>query len=192
VLVYYGDIDRHSLREVAERARAELLALPGITTVELGGVRQPEISVEVSQANLRAYGLTLEGVAQELGRAAVELPGGGVKTRSGEVLLRTAERRDRGVEFEDIPIISSAGGASVRLGDVATVIDGFVDSDEEAYFNGKPAAMVKVFRVGEQTPIAIADTVKAYAESARSALPPGVELASWNDLSEIYLSASWA
>jgi multidrug efflux pump subunit AcrB len=185
-LVYYADIDRHSLREVAERARTELLSLPDITTVELGGVRQPEISVEVSQAQLRAHGLTLEGIAQEVERASVELPGGGVKTKSGEVLLRTAERRDRGIEFEDIPIISSASGARVKLGDVARVVDGFVDSDEEAYFNGKPAAMVKVFRVGEQTPIAIADAVKAYAEAARSALPPGVELATWNDLSEIY------
>ncbi len=89
-LIIYGDLDEHTLRGLAEHVREDLLRNPKITLVELAGVRPPEIGIEVPQAQLRAYGLTLEEVAREVSRSAVELPGGGVKTESCEILLRTA------------------------------------------------------------------------------------------------------
>ena len=185
-IVLYGDLDRRTLRRLAERARDELLQKPEITLVELSGIRPLEIAIETPQAKLRAYGLTLEDIANEVARAAVELPGGGVKTSGGEILLRMAERRDLGREFEDIPLLSTADGTEVRLADIATITDGFEDTDEEAFFNGKPAVMVKVFRVGDQTPLEIAAIVKEYVVEFRETLPPGVEAAEWLDWSEIY------
>jgi len=185
-IVLYGDLDERSLRGLAEQVRDELLQKPGITLVEIGGVRPLEISIETPQANLRAYGLTLDGIAREVARAAVELPGGGIKTRGGEVLLRTEERRDFGREFGNIPVLSKSDGTRVLLGDIAAIKDGFEDTDEAAFFNGKPAVMVRVFRVGDQTPLGIAKIVKKHLEELRRRLPPGVEAAKWNDWSDIY------
>ncbi len=185
-LVIYGDQPERVLRGIAEQAREDLLQRPGITLVELQGERPPEISIEVPRATLRKYGLTLEAIARKVENSALDLPGGGVKTRSGEVLLRTAERRDLAREFADIPILTSAEGTEVRLGDAAEIVDGFEDTDEAAYFNGRRAIMVRVYRVGDQKPLEVASQVKDYVEELRAKLPPGVKTATWQDWSDMY------
>lgn len=185
-LVLYGDISEKALKALAEEAREDLLADPRITTVELSGVRPPEISIEIPQHQLREYGLTLQEVSQIVRQASIDLPAGGIKTDSGELLLRTSQRRDRGAEFEDIIVVSQPNGTQVRLGEIAKVQDGFADTDLEALFNGKRAIMVNVFRVGEQTPLDVAEAVHEYVAAKQGNLPPGVEMATWFDTSEFY------
>ncbi len=158
-VVLYGDQDDRILRELAEEARDRFLQDPEITQVDLSGVRPLEISIEVPQENLRTYNLTLEDVAQRVRKASVELPGGGIKTSGGEILVRMKERRDYGDEFARIPVISSNDGTQVLLEDIAMVIDGFEDTDTYATYNGKLAVMIDVYRVGDQTPISVADAV---------------------------------
>ncbi len=174
------------LRNLAETARGRLLQKENITYATLSGVRPLEISIEVPQATLRTYGLTLGDIAQKIRRTALELPGGSVKTSKGEVLLRTAERRDLASEFRDIPVVTSPEGTSVRVGDIATVVDGFADTDLSSYYNGRPAAVVQVYRVGDQTPIDVANTVKEFAQEFEDSLPPGVRVTTQDDMSELY------
>lgn len=185
-LVVYGDAGEAELRSIGERVRDDLLADPGITTVELSGIRPLEISVEVPQESLRRYGLTHEQVAGAIRQASIDLPAGNVRTHSGEVLLRTTERRDRGGEFEDIVVLSRPDGTRVRVGDIGRVVDGFREVDTAARFDGQRAVMVKVFRVGDQKPLDIAALVHRYIEEHEDELPPGVHFATWNDRSEFY------
>lgn len=185
-LVLYGDQDEWTLKRFSEQVREDLLTDPDITVVEIEGIRQPEISIEVSQENLRRYNLTIEQIAGAVRLASIELPGGGIKTRAGEVLLRTNERRLDGDEFYDIIVLSQRDGTQVRLGDIATIKDGFQESDDELYFNGQRAARITVFRVGDQTPIEVSDAVKGYIDEHASSLPPGLDYALWNDQSEVY------
>jgi len=174
------------LRELAEQLRDELLQDPGITLVELSGVRPFEISIEVPQENLRAYNLTLGEIAQKVRRTAVEVPGGGLKTRGGEVLVRMKERRDYGREFADVPILSDNDGTVVALDDIAEVIDGFRDEDRFATWDGMPAVKIEVYRVGTQTPIEISELARKHAEDFKKHLPPGIGITAWQDRSEIY------
>ena len=132
-VVIYGDRSEAELRRFAEQTREELIQLSGITTVELGAVRNLEVSIEVPRERLRQYGLTLEEIANRIRRASVDIPGGGVKTKGGEILIRTTERRDVGSEFEEVVLLSRRDGTTVRVGDIATVIDGFRDSDKSAF-----------------------------------------------------------
>ncbi len=185
-LILHGDADEHTLFNLAERVRDELLADPGITQVDVLGTRQPEISVEIPQEKLRAHGLTLQGVAGRIRAASVELPGGGIKTPGGEVLLRTDERRDRGREFGQIELFRQPDGASIRVSDVATVHDDFRDADIASYFQGERAVRITVYRVGDQTPISVADAVNAYMADNAQNLPPGIKFDAWRDWSEIY------
>lgn len=185
-LVVYGDASEASLRAIGDRVRDELLQDPRITTIELAGVRPLEIDIEAPEERLRAYGLRLEDVAGAVRQASVEIPGGAVKTRRGEVLLRTAERRSTAAEYEDVVVRSQPDGTVVRVRDVATVRDGFREVDQEASYDGQRAVMVKVFRVGDQTPLDIAAAVREYAAAHADELPPGVHFAIWNDRSEIY------
>lgn len=185
-LVIYGNQDRKLLRELAEYIRDELVQIPGITLVELASVPPLEIEVEVPQKNLRAYNLTLSKIADTIRRTAIDLPAGAVKAPSGEVLLRTQERRDFASEFGDIPIVSQPDGSKVFLEEIADIQEGFEETNEEAFFNGLPAIRLNIFRVGDQTPLDISQKVRAYAEEELSKLPEGIDVAVWNDSSEIF------
>ena len=185
-LALHGDQSEWNLREVAEDIRDRLIQDPDINQVELEGVRSYEISIEISQSNLRTYKLTLNEVAQRIKRASVELPGGAIKTESGDILMRMKERRDYGHEFGRIPIITTNDGTEVLLEDIAVIKDGFEETDNFATYNGKPAMMIQVYRVGDQTPISVSDAVRRQVEIINQILPPGFSLDARNDRSKIY------
>ncbi|MBW2367720.1 MAG: efflux RND transporter permease subunit [Deltaproteobacteria bacterium] len=185
-LALFGDQDEWVLREMAETVRDRLLSDEQITQVDLEGVRDYEISIEIPQNTLRTYNLTLGAVAQTIRSTAVELPGGAIRATTGDVLVRVKERRDYGHEFGKIPIITTNDGTEVLLEDIATITDGFADTDQFATFNGKPAVMLQVFRVGDQTPITVSDAVSRKMSEINSILPPGLELEARNDRSQWY------
>ncbi|MGD8397175.1 MAG: efflux RND transporter permease subunit, partial [Candidatus Eiseniibacteriota bacterium] len=184
----WGDADEKSLRELAERVRDELAVLPEITLVEMANARPYEISIEVSEDALRRYGLTFDEIATAVRRGSLDLPGGSVKTRGGEVLLRTKGQAYHAREFEELVLISRPDGTQLRLGEVATVIDGFADTDQATRLDGKPAFLVEVFRVGDQDALGIADAVYRYIESAGERMPAGVHLSPWQDAARILRS----
>ncbi len=187
-VVVYGSLTERSIREYAEAIRDELLVMPQITQVEFSGVRPYEISIEVSEENLRRYGLTLDRIADRVRRASVDLPAGSVKAEGGEVLVRTKERRYTGHEYAGITVIEKPDGTEVRLGDIASVRDTFSETDEFATFDGMPSAMIKIFRVGDQRPTEISKLVKDYVAQKQQMVPGSVKLATWNDTTELYES----
>lgn len=182
-IVLYGDVPERTLKELAERMRDQLTALENISQVELFGVRRYEIAIEVSEEMLRRHGLTFDQVASVVRRSSLDLPGGSVETQGGEILLRTKGQSYRGRQFEDLIILTRNDGTLLRLGDVATVQDTFEESDVFSYFDGKPSAMLKVYRVGEQDALDIAETVKRFVAEAEGTLPEGVSLDIWFDRS---------
>jgi multidrug efflux pump subunit AcrB len=185
-LVIHGEVDEAVLRAVAQGARRDLLQDERITSVELDGVRPLEISIEVSQANLRKHGLTLSGIAERVRAASVEVPGGALQTQGGEVLLRTTERRDDGQGFGDIVVLSRPDGSRVRVRDIAQVRDGFRENHQKATFNGETAAMIHVFRVGDQTPLEVAAAVKEHVAELEQDLPESLSVSTWFDRAEMY------
>ncbi len=187
-VVVYGDVSERTLRERAESVRDDLLALPQITQVGLSGVKPYEISIEVPEESLRRDNLTLGDIAHRVRQASLDLPGGTLKTAGGQILLRTKERRYFGREYRDIVVLTTPEGTQVRLGDIGEVRDTFRETDEYARFDDKPAAMVQVYRVGEQRPTEISALVKDYVERQRRALPPSLGMATWNDTTELLQS----
>lgn len=185
-LMIYGDQDRRVLRDLAERVRDELIEREGITLVELANVPPLEIAVEVPERKLRAYNLTLDEIAGTIRQTALDLPGGAVKAPNGEVLLRTKERRDFASQFGDIPVVSNQDGSKIILQEIADLQEGFEDTDQEAFFDGKPAIRVDVYRVGDQTPMGISAEVREYIKEAQETLPESVKMATWNDSSEAF------
>jgi len=187
-LVIYGDVSERSLLEQAERVRDDLLSLPDITQVVVSGYRPYEISVEVPEAQLREYNLTLPAIAQKISNASLDLAGGSIKTKGGEILIRTKERRLYGSQFDSVAILSYPTGEEVMLGDIAEVIDGFEQIDREAIFDGKPAILVNVYSVGDQKPKEVANAAKGYIEEQNKKYPDSLNIAIWRDSSEILQS----
>ncbi|UCD49085.1 MAG: efflux RND transporter permease subunit [Phycisphaerales bacterium] len=182
----YGDTTEWVLRELAEQVRDRLLQDPLITQVDLVGARRYEVAIEIDQDALRTYDLMLDEVAQRVRQTSVEIPGGTLETQAGDILLRVSERRDWAREFATIPLITTAEGAVVTLGDVAHITDTFEERDRYATYNGCPAVGLGVSRVGEQTPIGISDATRAAMAEIEKDLPPGVDWTINRDRSEIY------
>jgi len=181
----YGDLPERTLREQAERVRDELQAMPNITQVDMAATRPYEISIEIPEENLRKYNLTLDAVALLVRRGSLDLAGGSIKAESGEVLIRTVEKRYTGAEFDSVTVFTHPDGRRVLLRDIAQIKDGFMEVDQAALLDGKPAIMVQVFRVGDQKPTDIARTVHEYIDEQNAQLPPSVRLTVYQDSAEI-------
>ena len=176
-----GDTDLATLKRIGEQVRDGLTALPEISQALLLNVPPYEISIEVSDEALRRWGLTFDRVAEAVRQFSVDLPGGSVKTDNGEILFRTKGQAYSGDEYKNLPLLTRPDGTRIYLRDVATVIDGFEDLAVSARFDGKPAVLVKVFRVGDQNAISISQAVQDYVERASASAPNGIEIFTWHN-----------
>lgn len=200
-----ADVDEKTLRGIAQKVRDGLLnyqagepegfldkldqslrGKPDITKASLANVRPYEISIEISDEVLRRHGLTLSGVATALRSASLDLPAGSVRERSGEVVVRVKGKATSAEDFREFIVVMNSTGEQLKLGEIATIVDGFENVDLKARFDGRNAALVNVFRTGEQDTMLLAKGVRDYIENvAPSELPPGVSLELWNDQSKM-------
>jgi multidrug efflux pump subunit AcrB len=179
----FGDLDDHARKQFADRVRDELQGLPELTDVAVVGSRDYEISIEVAEASLGKYGLSFDEVARAVRASSVDLPGGSIRTDGGDIRLRTLGQAYTGAQFADIVLRSNPDGTRLTLGEVATVRDGFVESEGFARFDGKPALNIRVSARGAQNEIEIAEAAKRYIDARQASLPEGVGLAWWGDRS---------
>ncbi|MBX2848570.1 MAG: efflux RND transporter permease subunit [Acidiferrobacterales bacterium] len=183
-----GDVDTKTLRLAAEQVKTDLLQTPEITLVELVGVTDYEISIELTPQTLDNYNLTLEMVARAVQLGSADISAGNVQTRDGDILVRADGQAYNRSEFANIPVISQFGADPVMLGEIATIIDGFEEQPLITEFNGKPAILMQVTRTGAQSSIRIADLIKSYMNKKNSSNTNGIELAYYDDDSEIVKS----
>ncbi len=187
-IVVAGDIDELSLKRLAEEVRDELTNLPSITQVDLINARPYEISIEVSEHNLKQYGLTFDEVAQTINQASLDLPGGLLKTDNGEIFLRTMGQVYWGEQYGQLVLRANEDGSEILVSDVARVVDGFTESDFSGELNGKRGILMTVFRVGDQNILQIAEDIHNYIVDKQKSLPPNIELVVWNDRSKHFKS----
>ena len=180
----FGNTDERTLKEIGKEIREDIAAIDGISTVSLQFVRPYEISIEVSEENLRRYGLTLEQVSGAIRSTSLDMPGGTLKTDGGDILLRAKGQAYWGEEFEDIVVVTRNDGTKVYLSEIASIRDTFEEGDLTARFNGAPAAIIGVQRVGKEDAIVMAEDIKRYIAAKKKALPLGLELQVWQDEAE--------
>ena len=184
-LTLYGALDERQLKDLAEQLRDEVLMLPGITQVTITGARDYEISIEVSDPELRRYGLSFSDITRAVQARSRDLPGGKLRTKTGSITLRSVGQAYSGDDFAALTLISRADGTRVTLGDVATVRDTFEEQPVLSRLNGKPALTLDVDRVGDQDVLAITKDLRSFVERKQAQLPQGVELTAWSDQSVI-------
>ncbi|MBM9512206.1 efflux RND transporter permease subunit [Desulfogranum marinum] len=185
-LSLHGKVSEAILRELGEQVRDRLLLQQQISQISIVGARDYEIQVEISQDQLRAHNLTLATVAATIKTASVELPGGEIETTSGDILLRVKDRHDWAMEFSRIPIVTGTNGTVLYLEDIATVKEGFEESDHVVTFNGNPTIALDVYRVGDQTPMGVAAAVRTAMADIETELPPGIQWTINRDQSIVY------
>ncbi len=179
--VIFGDAPPATLKELAYRFEDELAARDAISFVQVSGARDYEISIEISKERLRAYDLSLPEVARLIDQNSVDLPAGDVETQDEDILLRVEAQNYSRKAFEDIILLANGSGAQIRLGDIATIRDGFRDSGLVTQYRGQPAVAVQVFRVGDEQALDIASEVSDYLEQESENLPPGISVDIWQN-----------
>ncbi len=183
-----GDVDERELKRMAEKIRRDIALLPNVPSVDLFGVRNEEVSIEVSEEALRRYNLTFSEVADAVRGSSVNLSSGNVRTELGDVQLRTRQLADTQSDFEDIVIRQLANGAVIKVGDIANVKDGFEEVNLLATINGERTILVQVMSGPTMDIVNISKHVTEYVEEARENLPEGMSLTIWDDQSETYSS----
>ncbi len=176
-----GDLDEVAMKALAEDVREEIAALPAVSTVELWGSRPYEIAVEIPEHTLREYGLTFSQVASIIRQWSVDLPGGSIRTESGDIRLRAMGQAYRGDEFARIVLVTNPDGTRVRLGDIATITDGFAEVEFYSFFDGRPSIGISVSSTANESEIDISRAVRDYVDERNQTLPKEVQLVVWAD-----------
>ncbi|MDT8321870.1 MAG: efflux RND transporter permease subunit [Xanthomonadales bacterium] len=178
-----GSIGERTMKEYTKQIRNEIVSLPGVTRAEIIGDRPYEISIEVSEFTLQGYGLTLREVAQAVRQGSLDLSAGAIRSEAGDILVRTKGQAYTARDFENIVIRSNDDGTRLLLKDIAEIRDGFIERDRFSELNGEPALTIRVYSVGNQSELEIAETVRAYVEQKSATLPAEVKLTAWADTS---------
>ena len=184
-LAIYGSANEKVLTRTALNIREELLQIPVISQVGTSGLRNYELYIEVSKDKLENYNLTIEQIAGSIKKSSLDLPGGKLTTSSGEILLRTMAKGSTKEDYENIVITTTPLGNTIKIGDVAKVVDGFEDGDIMSKFDTENTKLLTIYRVGKQGAIEVADAVKKYILENEKAMPSGVKLSYWKDGSRI-------
>lgn len=184
----HGNVSEKALTRLAEDLRDQIAALPYISIVNLYGTRREEVTVELSEASMRSFGVSFAEVAQAIRSSSINLSSGQVRTATGDIRLRARNLADTQADFESIIVRQTAGGATVRVGDVATVIDGFEENKILTTMNGQPAVLLDLLATDNMQVVKASDAVKTWMAETRPTLPEGVSLTLWFDTAEIYKS----
>ena len=171
------------LRELADSIKVELLADPQIYKVEIYGAANYEISIEVDEDTLRKYNLSLANVANAVRNSALDIPGGAVRTESGDILLQSKGRSYTQKDFERIVLLSFEDGTRVHIGDVAQVHDQFEEGQYISRLNGRNSIGLAPQAYDNQDVIDIAQAARQYAERKNKLLPQGTHIDVWSDTS---------
>ncbi|WP_318464078.1 efflux RND transporter permease subunit [Photobacterium leiognathi] len=179
----YGNLNERQLKEYAKQVREDILQQTDASDVVVSGVKDYEIAIDVSENALRKYGLTFEQVAQVVQQRSIDLPGGMIKAKDGDLLVRTNGQLYNGDGFSSIVLQTRPDGSRLYLSDVATISDGFIEDRILNRFNRERAAVIQVRNLTDEDATKIAEQVVKYVEQAQTQLPTGVYLDSWGDMS---------
>ena len=184
--VVQGNVSEAELNQGAQSLIDQLLALQTVSLVQLEGVRDYEITIEVSEYKLREYGLSIEQVASAVRRSSVNLSSGEIQTEAGDLLLRTNKKGQIGSDFENIVVRGLSDGTFVYLKDVATIRDDFANVNLINEYNGRRAAFVRVQKPQDEDLFDVAAEIKEVFEDFE--IPEGLTVEIIQDETEPLLS----
>jgi multidrug efflux pump subunit AcrB len=174
----FGDVQELVMKQAIRAVRDDLRMLAGMGEILISGVRDYEIRVDVRQQALLEQGISLPQIADAITAWMKEVPGGTVRSKSGNIKVRTMGVAERAAAVREIIVKADPQGRSVRLGDIAEVSDSLVDEQVINRFNGQAAANLTVFGVGDQDIVTMAEMVRAYV-AGRNGEPFERKLLEW-------------
>ena len=184
-IVVGGDISESQMRDIAENLKDEVLDIKNIASVQIAGLRDREIWIEVDPNRLKAYQLPIAAVINALGATNLNLPAGTMELGGTEFMVRTMGEFANPDIIGDTIIAVQPTGTPLRLRDVATVSDTYEEARTLARINGKPSISLSVQKKTEGNTIALVAQLRKLVAKRQADLPDGAELTPVNDYSVI-------
>lgn len=182
----FGDADRATLQTLSERLKSDLLAKSSIRDLEIKAKSEPMISIEVDEAKLQAYGLTLTDVSNAINAESSTAITTSLRNGDKVVRLKASEQAYQQQQFSQIPLITNVDGTQISLGDIATITDSFEDDTLKlSRYNQKNGMAIEIVmdEFSDVTQIVKQANEVVSDWESRNILPANVEIEAWYDKS---------
>jgi multidrug efflux pump subunit AcrB len=160
----YGDLDLYNLKTITDDMRDRLLKSDKVSQVELRGLPDLEFSIEVSEEQLRRYGMRFDEVAQAVKGFNINTSGGKFDTANEEILIRSWGRGYSPEDFLTIPLRTDPAGGVVLLGDVVQIKELWQDDPQRMFYNDHPAVFLNIDQAAGEDILAMANIATQVVE----------------------------
>jgi len=167
-LALHGDMDLKELKKIAEQIEDDLLNTGFISQVDIRGLPDQEIAVEVNEETLRQYNITISEIADVIRKNNKDITAGSIKTTQEELLIRARLKQNYASEIQKIVLRTTQSGEYITLGDVAEVKEIFAETPNKSLFNSEPTVSIHVSKLPEEDILKITDYTKEYQEKFNS------------------------
>ena len=180
-VVVYGDVDENVLLNVTKQIDEEVKNLNEVSFTEIYGTRNKEISIEISENNLEKYNLTFDQIALAINTGSIDLPGGIISSKKGDLLIRTVGQSYNIEEFENIVVKINSNGSALLLKDIALIKDTFEEVDKFFKWDGTQAMFISANLVGDQDVLVAAEELRQFVKMKKSEMPENIKIDYWYD-----------
>ncbi|MDQ2768882.1 MAG: efflux RND transporter permease subunit [Bacteroidota bacterium] len=177
-----GNLPAAQLKKYADDFQDKIEALSEITRVDIVGALDQQVNVDVDLNKLRASRLSFGDISRAIGSENVTVSGGSIDVGGQKRAVRVAGQYVRAENIADIQV-KNLNGAPVRLGDIATVTDGFKDRESYARLDGKPSIALNVVKRQGENLIDASDKIKAIIADSKASLPKELSITVTGDTS---------
>ena len=178
----YGDLEYKELKELGRQIHTEIQALPSVNVSEFFSGLPYEIGIEISKDKLREYNLSFRDVANAVRNFSANRSAGQIKAENGYISLRVENQAYEGIDFENLPLLNLPDGSQLKLGEVATIDDGFAEGITFSKYNNQNSRTFFIGASKNQSITEVAAEVRDYLEQKQQTLPEGVYITPWVDM----------
>ncbi|WP_137043369.1 efflux RND transporter permease subunit [Pseudolabrys sp. FHR47] len=184
VVTLAGSVPERTLLRIAREAKNQIEQQPGVLKAELRGARDEAVEVVAEPMLMKSYGISIDQLIQVTQQSNSLIAAGALESATGRFAVKVPGLIERPQDMLNIPIASTAG-ASVSLGDIATVRPTFKDATSVTRVNGQPAMAIEVSKRTGANLIETVDAVKKQVAVMQKIWPEGVEVGFTQDKSKI-------
>ena len=175
-LALTGPMPIQDLTKLAEdELKPALQRLSGVGSIDVVGGRKREVSIVVDPLRLRSYGLAATDVSQAIAAQSINVPGGRTAEPGRERVVKLETEARSVEEFREL-VVASPGGKSIRVKDVASVVDGPAEARSSASLGRRSAIALVVKKQSDANTVAVAEEIKQDLPTLKKGLPPGSQL----------------
>ncbi len=169
------------INEVAKELQEKIIDVEGVSKVEPVGACNRKIRIEVDKNKIESYGVSLDEIERALKGKNLNIPGGTLKADSREYILRTIGEIKNPREFGKIIIRRRPGKGSIKIADIATVLDTLGEGIRDARYNGEKAISLVVSKKIRYNSIQVVKAVREVVDEYKKTLPGDITLTYSND-----------